>query len=126
MPDAVAGVLLRAKVDPETWIGAGVAGTVNVLLSGRTIYAPMKQDKGVNVVTFEAADRLLASGYIWEENRRQLAYKPVVAVQNEGRGAVVAFTADPNYRASMDGLNVLFLNSVFRFPGPGIRGGMEE
>ncbi|MBI5282270.1 MAG: peptidase M14, partial [Candidatus Solibacter usitatus] len=70
MPDAVAGVLLRAKVDPETWVTSGLPETVNVLLSGRTIYAPLKRDKGVNAVVFEAADRLLASGYVWEENRK--------------------------------------------------------
>jgi hypothetical protein len=37
-------------------------------------------------------------------------------VQNEQRGAVVAFTADPTFRAFMDGLNVIFLNAVFRGP----------
>jgi hypothetical protein len=41
---------------------------------------------------------------------------PFVMVQNEGRGVVAAFTADPNFRAFMDGLNVLFLNVVFRGP----------
>jgi hypothetical protein len=30
---------------------------------------------------------------------------------------VVGFTADPNYRAFLDGMNLLFLNAVFRGPG---------
>jgi hypothetical protein len=37
-------------------------------------------------------------------------------VQKHGRGVVVGFTADPNYRAYLDGLNVMFLNAVFRGP----------
>jgi hypothetical protein len=126
LPDAVAGVLARAKVDPELWINAGLPETLNVLVNGRSIYTPVKRDKGLNAVIYAGADELVASGYLWEENRKQLAYKPVVVVQSEGRGTVVGFTADPNFRAYMDGLNVLFLNSVFRAPGAQARGGEER
>jgi len=34
-----------------------------------------------------------------------------------GRGHVIAFAEDPNYRAFMDGLNVMMLNAVFLGPG---------
>jgi hypothetical protein len=115
-PDEVAGVLLKARVDSEHWMTAGVGKTVYVLVSGRAIFSPVKIDKGVNAVYFDAADQILASGYMWEENRKQMAFKPFVMVQNQGRGVVVGFTADPNFRAYMDGLNVLFLNAVFRGP----------
>jgi len=80
------------------------------------IFTPIKLDKGVNVARFESPERLLASGYLWEETRRQLAYKPLVIAQPEGRGVIIGFTADPNYRAYLDGMNVLFLNAVFRGP----------
>jgi hypothetical protein len=39
-----------------------------------------------------------------------------VVTARSGRGVVVAFTANPNYRAALDGLNLLFLNAVFRGP----------
>jgi hypothetical protein len=51
---------------------------------------------------------------LWDENRQQLAYKPMAIVERSGRGTVIGFTADPNYRAYMDGLNVMFLNAIFR------------
>lgn len=120
-PDDVAGVLVRAKVDQEHWMGAGVPETVHVMVSGRSIYSPVKIDRGVNAAVFRGADELLASGYLWEENRKQLAFKPFVVVERQGRGNVIAFTADPNFRGFMDGLNVLFLNAVFR--GPAHTGG---
>jgi len=124
MPDAVAGVLLRAKPDQEHWIGHGLPETVHVLYDGRTIYAPLKKDKGVNPIIFAGPAEILAAGVLWDENRKQLSYKPFVVVQSEGRGTVVGFTADPNFRAYMDGLNVVFLNAVFRSPsGGGGRGG---
>ncbi|HXG33595.1 MAG TPA: M14 family zinc carboxypeptidase [Bryobacteraceae bacterium] len=116
LPDPALGVLVRARTDPDHWLAAGAPATVNALLDGRMIFTPIKLDKGVNVALFEGPQRLLVSGYLWEETRKQLAYKPLVIAQPEGRGVIIAFTADPNYRAYLDGMNVLFLNAVFRGP----------
>ncbi len=113
-PDYMGGVLIRADVDPDHWLGAGVSATLNVLVRGSDIYTPIQLDSGVNVVRFQAADDLLASGYIWEENRKQLAFKPFVVAQPQGRGFVISFTQDPNVRAYLDGLNVIFANAIFR------------
>ena len=113
-PDSVAGVLVRADVDSEHWLGAGVASSLNVLVRGSDVYTPIRLDKGVNVARFRAADDLLASGYIWDENRQQLAYKPFAVAQRSGQGYVVGFTQDPNVRAYLDGLNVIFANAIFR------------
>jgi hypothetical protein len=76
----------------------------------------LKLDKGVNAAYFLGADKLLASGYMWEENRKQLAYKPLVMIERQGSGHVIGFAFDPNFRAYLDGMNVLFLNAVFRAP----------
>lgn len=123
-PDGVSGVLVRARFDPDHWITAGMGETVTALIAGRSIYSPIKLDKGVNAAYFDAPDEVLASGYLWEENRKQLAFKPLLIVQPEGRGNVVGFTADPTFRAYMDGLNVLFLNAVFRGPSHARLSGM--
>ena len=85
-------------------------------------------DHGVNAAVYSAPDQVMASGYSWEEYRKQLAYKPLLVVQRDGRGHVIGFTADPNFRAYMDGLNLLFMNAVFRGPAHagGVGGGGEE
>lgn len=114
LPDAAPGAIVRARVDTDHWLTAGVADSLHVIAQGRAIFTPIKLDKGVNAAVFAGPDKLLASGHLWEENRKQLAYKPFVVAQREGRGNVIAFTADPNFRAFTDGLNVLFLNAVFR------------
>ena len=113
-PDSVAGVLVRSDVDPDHWLGAGVAPSLNVLVRGSDIYTPVKMDKGVNVAVFRDADNLLASGYMWEQNRKQLAYKPFVVSQRLGKGYVIGFTQDPNVRAYLDGLNLIFMNAILR------------
>ena len=113
-PDAVAGVLVRADVDQEHWLTAGVAPVVNVLVRGTDVYTPIRLNDGFNVARFQGPDDLLASGYLWEENRRQLAYKPFLVSQSQGAGQVIAFTQDPTVRAYMDGLNVMLMNAIFR------------
>jgi hypothetical protein len=113
-PDAVGGVLLRARVDDDHWLGAGVKETIHVLARGSDIYTPTRLDAGVNVARFESAEDVLASGYLWDDNRRQLAYKPFAVAEPIGAGYVVAFTQDPNVRAYLDGLNVIFMNAIFR------------
>lgn len=116
-PQSLHGVLAKVKVDQDLWLTVGVPETVNALVMGRSIYSPVKMDRGYNAATFAGPDQVLASGYIWDEYRKQLAFKPFVVVQKDGRGNVIGFTADPNYRAYLDGLNLLFLNAVFRGPG---------
>jgi hypothetical protein len=115
-PDSVPGTIVRGYSDPDHWLAAGVAPTLNVVASGSLIVAPLPLDKGVNVVRFAAPEELVASGHLWEENRRQLAYKPFVTVEGKGRGLLIGFTQDPNFRAQLDGLNVLFMNAVLRAP----------
>jgi hypothetical protein len=115
-PDSAPGALVRARILGDHWLTAGMGDSVIAMMQGRSIYTPLKIDKGVNAAYFEAPEKLLAAGYLWAENRKQLAYKPLVVVQPVGRGFAIGFTADPNFRAIMDGLNVLLLNAVFRGP----------
>ena len=115
-PSSAHGFLAKVKVDQEHWLTVGVPENVFTMVQGRTIYAPMKTDKGINAAYYAGPDDVVASGYLWDEYRKQIAYKPFVVMQRDGRGYEIAFTADPNFRAYMDGLNILFLNAVFRTP----------
>jgi len=115
-PDSVAGVLVRAAVDADHWLAAGVADTVNVLIRGDRIFQPLDRDRGATVARFAGVDSLVAAGHLWQENREQLAYKPFVMVQPRQRGMVIAFTEDPAVRAYLDGLNQILANAVLRAP----------
>ncbi|MEG3766882.1 M14 family zinc carboxypeptidase [Alteromonas sp. 14N.309.X.WAT.G.H12] len=114
MPDYVAGILANVEVDQEHWLTAGVDPQVTALVTGNTIFAPIKLSAGKNLAWYEGEDKLLASGYIWQENQQQLAYKPFMLYQPTGNGMVIGFTQDPTSRAFLNGLNVMLLNAVFR------------
>lgn len=115
-PDSVAGALGRVSVDGEHWLGAGIAPQLNVLVQGGDIYTPLRQGEGTNVARFTDADTLLASGQMWDQNRRQLAYKPSIMAAPQGRGQVIAFVQDPAFRGYMDGLKTIFMAAVLRGP----------
>ena len=109
-------MLLKAGLDPDHWLAAGRDRTVNALVSGSSIFKPLKLDAGNNVAVFLGPDEVVASGFAWEGSTAQLAYKPLLMEERHGRGLAIGFTADPNFRAYMDGLNILFMNAIFRGP----------
>lgn len=113
-PDWVPGFLANATVDQHHWLTAGIAPQVRSVYTGNQVYQPLSIDNGRNVVSFASANKLLASGFVWDENREQIAYKPLVMVQEQGRGQVIAFTQEPNFRAYVDGMHLLYINAVFR------------
>lgn len=115
-PDYIPGVIARGRVDHEHWLAAGVGDTVNLVLDGSDIYTPLKHGNGSNVVRYAASEELLQGGYLWKENRSQLAYKPAVMARHFGAGEVIAFTTDPAFRGYLDGLHVMLGNAIFKGP----------
>lgn len=113
-PDWVPGIIARTQVDQEHWLTAGVPEQLFTNYIGNEIYRPLRISNGRNVVSFTDPETLVASGYLWEENRYQIAYKPYLMVQPQERGLVISFTQEPNLRGYQHGHFVLFLNAIFR------------
>jgi hypothetical protein len=87
-----------------------------VFAAGDLVFSPLSREAGVNVVRFAAADTLLASGYLWAENRRQMAFKPYMVAQPAGSGLAIGFVHDPAVRGYLDGLDLLLANAVLMAP----------
>lgn len=109
-PDYVPGVLLNTVADENHWLSSGYDSAVGLYI-GSDIYTPLEAGTGANVFRYVAADNLLASGYLWEENKEQLAYKPFIMQQDTGAGMTIGFTQSPVTRAYLDGLNLVLLNA---------------
>ena len=116
-PDTLPGALLNTVVDPESFLAAGYDGAApTVFADGSLILTPLSLSDGVNVVRYADAGNLVASGYVWEENRRQMAYKPYMIAQSAGRGLAIGFAHDPTVRGYLDGLDLLLANAVIMAP----------
>ncbi len=114
-PDVMPGALGWTVADPYSWLSAGYDRAV-VPVGGRDIYAPLNAADGVTALRFAAADKLLASGYLWKENRLQLALKPYATLEQKGKGLIIGFTQSPTTRAYVRGLDLLVANAVLLGP----------
>lgn len=116
LPDTLPGALLNTVADQEHFLSAGYDGGAVVLASGSQIFTPLDRAQGTNVLRFSAPDALVASGYVWDENRRQLAFKPYLMAQRTGDGLTIGFAHDPSTRGYLDGLDLLIANAVLVAP----------
>ncbi|MCK5105770.1 MAG: zinc carboxypeptidase, partial [Cyclobacteriaceae bacterium] len=62
---------------------------------------------------FHYSKNPLLSGYVSDENLKQISGSPAVSVSTFGEGKVIAFTDNHNFRAFWYGTNRLFINSIF-------------
>ena len=81
----------------------------------RSIFSPLKDTDGKNLIAFAKKD-LLVSGYCWPDTLEMLPGKSYALYKSLGRGNIVAFADDPNYRAFSPQLQRLFFNAVFFGP----------
>jgi hypothetical protein len=116
LPDTLPGALLNVVGEPDHFLSAGYDNGAVVLATGTQIFTPLDRANGINVLRFAAAGNLIASGYVWDENRRQLAYKPYLMAQPQGRGLVIGFAHDPSARAYLEGLDLMIANAVMVAP----------
>lgn len=115
-PFAITGAIVRVLLDTEHWLAAGTDGELQAMLEGDRIFTPIRLDKGRNVGRYAGVDRLTASGLIWDAAKAQLAHKAFVIDQPVGRGHVIAFAEDPNFRAYTEASSLLFVNAVLLGP----------
>lgn len=116
LPDTLPGALLNTVADTEHFLSAGYDDGAVVLASGSLVYTPLDRSDGSNVMRFAAREALIESGYVWDENRRQMAFKPYMMAQGTGRGLTIGFAHDPSTRAYLDGLDLLIANAVLIAP----------
>lgn len=116
-PEPVPGALLRVVLDPEHWMASGLDGEIQVIVEGSRVFTPVKLDKGRNVGIYAKKDRLVAGGHAWPGSQEQLAQKAFLIAQPLGRGHVIAFAEDPNFRATSEATSLLFMNAVLLGPG---------
>ncbi len=116
-PDVLPGALLNTAIDGDSFLSAGYDTAAPVVFAaGDLVFAPLTRAAGTNVVRFADASGLVASGYVWAENRRQMAYKPFMVAEAAGSGLAIGFTQDPAMRGYLDGLDLLLANAVIMAP----------
>jgi hypothetical protein len=115
LPANVPGAIVRALADTLSPLLAGIrdAELPVLVFSDRAFLVPKDLRAGEAVVRYAAAERLRLSGYLWPEAPARLAESPWLWTERAGRGRVIGFAGDPNFRDLWRGLLPLFANAVF-------------
>ncbi|HJU88783.1 MAG TPA: M14 family zinc carboxypeptidase [Gemmatimonadaceae bacterium] len=118
LPVDVPGAIVRAIGDTLSPLLVGVRPReIPVLLSSDRVYqAPRDVRPGELVLRFAPANRLRMAGYLWPEAPARVADTPYLWTERAGRGRVIAFAGDPNFRDLWRGLMPIFANAVFLGP----------
>jgi len=115
-PDPVPGAFFRASVYDDHFLTFGSPSEIVALVNTDVILSPLKPTDGRNLVNF-AATNPMVSGFCWPETLTLSAGKPWLVYQSLGKGHVIGFADDPNYRAMTPATQRFFLNAVFLGPG---------
>ena len=116
-PDSAPGAFLHANVYQKHWVTYSYRPELDVFYSGNIILSPLSELDGRSLVTFAKKDDLMTSGFCWPNTLDLLAETPFLVSRSSGRGQVIAFVDDPNFRAMYPALQRLFINAVMFGPG---------
>ncbi len=118
VPEAVPGAIMRATLDRTTPLTYGYEGeTLPVLVASAYFFRPSKE--GTNAAVFNAeagAPPLHVAGFVWPTTEQLLRGTAYVMEEPTGKGHVVLYAEDPNFRAIWRSTTRLFFNSFLFQP----------
>ena len=107
----IGGAIFEAKIDRSHPINFGYKNDKIALFRNSTMF--IKPDKRSYNNPIQYTSNPLLSGYISKENAKVIKNMVPFKVQRYGRGRVVVFTDNTNFRAFWFGTNKLLMNAVF-------------
>jgi len=107
------GAIMRVKLDTLHFLSFGYGDEIAVHIYSSLIFEKSKD--GANPGVFADKD-VRISGFVWEDMEKKFPGKAYLIEEPVGRGKVIMFADDPNFRLYWQSLNRLFLNSVLISP----------
>ncbi len=105
------GAIFEADLDRSHPIGYGYKNNTVALFRDSNVYLEPDKDSYNNPLKY--TQNPLLSGYISEENLKLLKKSVPFQVQKLGKGKVIIFTDNTNFRAFWYGTNKLLMNAIF-------------
>ncbi|WP_343485721.1 M14 family zinc carboxypeptidase [Allomuricauda sp. d1] len=105
------GAIFEAKLDRSHPIGYGYKNDRISLFRNTNIYLKPEKNSYDNPIQY--TENPLQSGYISEENAELIKNSVPFKVERLGKGRVILFTDNTNFRAFWYGTNKLMMNAIF-------------
>ena len=112
------GVVLDARLDKEHWLTFGMEKK-NIPVFFSSSYAFLSEDPVQTPVRLESAERIRLGGLLWPEARERWAETAFVTRENSGKGQIILFAQEANFRAYFLGAGRLMQNALILGPGMG-------
>ena len=110
----VPGAGFRTDINQRSYLTFGVPRPPAVLIEGSIALQPVPH-KVDNIVTIDAKNPLI-SGVAWPESLDRLKGAPYLVREQVGKGVVLTFADEPNYRLFWRATLPLFMNAVLYSP----------
>ncbi|MBS9525341.1 zinc carboxypeptidase [Litoribacter alkaliphilus] len=105
------GAIFNVKLDTTHPVNYGYYKPEMYTFRSSNQFMELSDNPYANPVVY--TDEPLASGYVFPANLEKMKNTGGVRVASVGRGRVVGFVDNPNFRAFWFGTNKLFMNSIF-------------
>lgn len=110
----IGGAMFRATMDLTHPLCYGYSNSEITIFKTGTTVAKSLDKKYVEPVVY--TDAPYVSGWVSKENVDRIQNAPVVSVQSQGRGRIITYNDNMNFRGIWYGTNKLFMNGIFFGP----------
>lgn len=107
----IGGAIFETKIDRSHPVNFGYKNNTLPLFKNSTLILEPDEQSFNNPILFTAAP--LLSGYIHEKTLKELGSTSAFRASGFGRGKVILFTENTNFRAFWFGTNKLLMNAIF-------------
>jgi hypothetical protein len=105
------GAIFKANLDVTHPIGYGYSDKEIYTFRNDNFFMEVSPNPYANPLVY--TDNPLASGYLHPSNLPGIKNGSVIRISGVGRGRIVGFADNPNFRAFWFGTNKLFMNAIF-------------
>ena len=133
------GAFVAGRTDQKHWLTFGTPktlpvlyGNYPVLMTGSNAEAPIRigelidnsdatEYRTINWSTLPAGKdiKVRMSGLVWPEAAQRIANSAYLTRERVGKGQIILFAGEPNFRGSTRGTNRIWLNAIVYGPGLG-------
>mgnify|MGYP006395408407 CR=1 FL=1 len=107
----IGGAIFESRLDRSHPIAFGYRNNTLPLFRNSTLFLEPDGNSYNNPIRYTESP--LLSGYISEENLKDLSGSSALVVKNKGRGTIIYFTDNTNFRAFWYGTNKLLMNAIY-------------
>ncbi|KAA3619309.1 MAG: hypothetical protein DWQ05_00910 [Calditrichaeota bacterium] len=111
------GAIMKVNLDEEHWLNFGLGKHVPAIFYSSNAF--MSKAPVQTAARFADANEIRLSGLLWPEAKERWQNTAFATRESSGKGQIILFAHEPNFRSYFYGTARMFLNSILLGPGMG-------